>query len=229
MGIGQDIVASLLMGLSGLSQGYGKGMESRDELMNKLSQLYYEKLLEQQDPYRQALAHQAQAMAGYYEGGGYGGRGGGYREPSTEMERLTGELTGQKARELASRIGITETPTPAYMGGRPLRDIFTQEEAVSELGKYKTGLQERRLSKLFGEKEPKEPMDVNAKMKYYLDQAEYYYGIGDSERAQEMMDMREQLMGGGGGDILVRKKVTGEIGLLPLNEFDPNLYEKVER
>jgi hypothetical protein len=53
MGTGKNILASLLAGAGGLSEGYQEGKDKNKEFIDKLSAMYMQQMMQQSDPHRQ--------------------------------------------------------------------------------------------------------------------------------------------------------------------------------
>jgi len=137
MGIGKDILASLLAGAGGMSEGYADQKSGKDKLMDQLVQLYAAQSLQSNDPYRQQLM----------------------KESAARTEKMGRPDRPTKHESTLSYLGDREASLRELLSGKVKRakeDISSYEEQAPGLESQASSLEEL-LSRNQALQQPPEP------------------------------------------------------------------------
>lgn len=232
---GRDILASLLMGVGGLSQQYGQGLERRavnkENMMDVLTKLYMQQLLDQQDPYKQQMISESKARELSY------GRDKGFT-PSQELSAILGATEQEnvpidlqtifpKRMENDEEQFDKENIKQQIMGldpriteGQATRLVDDYLLGTSEVGENMFGLNrdapdiQKKLSEVLQTKRSI-PVPTNKARKLQE------LGFGNVTPEEPFITGSDNVV-----KILVKRKSDGIIGTINANEFDESLYER---
>ena len=217
---GKDLLASLLLGVGGMSQTYGQGLERRnvnkENMMDVLTKMYFQNMFEQQSPYSKYLKHLMSKQ------------GAGKEEDLLSSYQLYGavkDIEAKKGKELAGDVQRKQL-IESYTSGREA-PIGSQQEISTMLPK-ETQLSDILGSKLLGIKAEEPRVSTLGEIKTGKE-------LGALTPIEAMLKSRE-VAGGETGDVIGNAVRMSQLAEIPetdiinyIIENGGNLQEYIQK